>query len=443
MVTFHGHSETFCDGISRRNALQVGALGMAGSLGVGIGLDQVLRARDAQPISAARQTSVIFIELAGGPTQFETYDPKPNAPKEYRGAFGVAQTTLPGVFFSEWMPRQAEIADKLAVVRSIHHPSNSHDPSSHLTQTGYYKRGPKGGVNQMPAFGCVVAKLRGSNVATLPPYVAVPRKMRNGGPAHLGKSYNPFETVSDPSSKGFKVQNLALNKALNLTRLGDRRTLLGALDAQRRLADLQGAATAVDDFTYQAFDLITGDAARVAFDIEAESASVRDAYGRNSNGQGLLLARRLVEHGVTCVTVRVTGWDNHTKIADALKKRAPSYDQGAAALVSDLYQRGMADDVLVVSMGEFGRTPRVNKNAGRDHWGSVMSVMLAGGGLQRGIVGASNSRGEVPAANAYRPENVLAMIYRHLGIDPEITFDDFSGRPRHLLERRDLIKELV
>jgi hypothetical protein len=443
MLTLHGHSETFCDGISRRSALQVGALGMTASLGVGIGLDQVLRAREAQPISAARKTSVIFIELAGGPTQFETYDPKPNAPKEYRGAFGVAQTNVPGVHFSEWMPRQARIADKLAVVRSIHHPSNSHDPSSHLTQTGYYKRGPKGGINQMPAFGCVVAKLRGPNVATLPPYVAVPRKMRNGGPAHLGKSYNPFETITDPSSKGFKVQNLALNKSLNLTRLGDRRTLLGALDAQRSLADLQGAATAVDDFTYQAFDLITGDAARVAFDIEAEPAAVRDAYGRNSSGQGLLMARRLVEHGVTCVTVRVTGWDDHTKIADRLKTKAPNYDQGAAALVSDLYERGLADDVLVVSMGEFGRTPRVNKNAGRDHWGSVMSVMLAGGGLQVGVLGASNSKGEVPAANAYRPENVLAMIYRHLGIDPGITFNDFSGRPRHLLERRDLIKELV
>ena len=443
MLTLHGHSETFCDGISRRSALQVGALGMTASLGVGIGLDQVLRAREAQPISAARKTSVIFIELAGGPTQFETYDPKPNAPKEYRGAFGVAQTNVPGVHFSEWMPRQARIADKLAVVRSIHHPSNSHDPSSHLTQTGYYKRGPKGGINQMPAFGCVVAKLRGPNVATLPPYVAVPRKMRNGGPAHLGKSYNPFETITDPSSKGFKVQNLALNKSLNLTRLGDRRTLLGALDAQRSLADLQGAATAVDDFTYQAFDLITGDAARVAFDIEAEPAAVRDAYGRNSSGQGLLMARRLVEHGVTCVTVRVTGWDDHTKIADRLKTKAPNYDQGAAALVSDLYERGLADDVLVVSLGEFGRTPRVNKNAGRDHWGSVMSVMLAGGGLQTGVLGASNSKGEVPAANAYRPENVLAMIYRHLGIDPGITFNDFSGRPRHLLERRDLIKELV
>ena len=400
-------------------------------------------APDAQPTTTRKHTSVIFIELAGGPTQFETYDPKPNAPKEYRGEFGVVQTNLPGVTFSEWMPRQAALADKLAIVRSIHHPSNSHDPSSHLTQTGYYKRGPKGGVNQMPAFGCVVAKVRGPNAPTLPPYVAVPRIMRNGGPAHLGKSFNPFETVGDPAKKGFKVQNLALNKSLNLQRLGARKTLLGALDAQRRLADLQGASAAVDDFTYQAFDLITGEAARVAFDIDAEPDATRDAYGRTSNGQSLLLARRLVEHGVTCVTVRVTGWDDHNKIAERLKQKAPSYDQGIAALVTDLFDRGLADDVLVVSMGEFGRTPRVNGNAGRDHWGAVMSVLLAGGGLQTGILGASNSRGEVPAANAYRPENVLTMIYRHLGIDPGMTFNDFSGRPRHLLERRELIKELV
>jgi len=441
MLSFLGQPGTFCDGITRRNSLQLGALSMAGF--AGLGFDQVLRARAAQPIATRKKTSVIFIELAGGPTQFETYDPKPNAPKEYRGAFGVVQTNLPGVIFSEWMPRQAALADKLAIVRSIHHPSNSHDPSSHLTQTGYYKRGPKGGINQMPAFGCVVAKIRGANTPTLPPYVAVPRTMRNGGPAHLGKSFNPFETVNDPAKPEFKVQNLALNKTLNLRRLGDRKTLLGALDAQRRLADLQGASEAVDDFTYQAFDLITGDAARVAFDIDAEPESIRDDYGRTTNGQSLLLARRLVEHGVTCVTVRVTGWDDHTKIADRLKQKAPSYDQGVAALVSDLYERSLSDDVLVVSMGEFGRTPRVNGNAGRDHWGAVMSVLLAGGGLQTGILGASNSRGEVPAANAYRPENVLAMIYRHLGIDPEITFNDFSGRPRHLLERRDLIKELV
>ncbi len=449
MLNLHGDSAQFCDGINRRNALQVGSLAIASSLGTGLQLDQILRHRAAQAADASpsaqspKTTSVIFIELAGGPTQFETYDPKPNAPKEYRGSFGVTQTNLPGTIFSEWMPAQARIADKLAVIRSIHHPSNSHDPSSHLTQTGYYKQGPKGGVNQMPAFGCVVAKLRGANTATLPPYVAVPRTMRNGGPAHLGKSYNPFETVTDPSKAGFKVQNLALNKALNLNRLGDRKSLLKALDAQRRLADLQGASTAVDDFTYQAFDLITGDAARTAFDIDAEPDTVRNAYGRTTNGQSLLLARRLVEHGVTCVTVRVTGWDDHNKIGDRLKEKAPSYDQGTAALVSELYDRGMDDDVMVVAMGEFGRTPRINKNAGRDHWGSVMSVMLAGGGLQTGVLGKSNSRGEVPAANAYRPENVLAMIYRHLGIDPGITFNDFSGRPRHLLERRDLIKELL
>ncbi len=438
MLTLSGHASSFCDGLSRRQAVQVGSLGMAG-----LAMDQVLRARDAQPVASRKKTSVIFLELAGGPTQFETYDPKPEAPREYRGQFDTVATNLPGVQFSEWMPRQAAVADKLTVIRSIHHPSNSHDPSSHLTQTGYYKRGPKGGVNQMPAFGCVAAKVRGPNAATLPPYVAIPRVMRNGGPAHLGKSYTPFETISDPAKKGFKVQNLALNKTLDIKRLADRKGLLASLDAQKRLADLQGASTAVDDFTYQAFDLITGDAARVAFDIESESDATRDAYGRTTNGQCMLLARRLVEHGVTCVTVRVTGWDDHNKIASRLKTKAPSFDQGAAALVTDLHQRGLAEDVLVVAMGEFGRTPRVNRNAGRDHWGAVMSVMLAGGGLRPGILGSSNSRGEVPASQPYRPENVLAMIYRHLGIDPGMTFNDFSGRPRHLLERRELIKELV
>jgi len=441
MLNINGNASAFCDGISRRSALRVGTLGLAGF--ADLGLDQILRARAAAPRSARRHSSVIFVELAGGPTQFETYDPKPNAPQEYRGAFGVLGTRLPGVLFSEWMPRQAAIADKLTIIRSIHHPSNSHDPSSHLTQTGYYKRGPKGGPNQMPAFGCVAAKLLAPSKPALPSYVAVPRVMRNGGPAHLGKSYNPFETIGDPARSDFKVQNLALDASLDLRRLDDRRRLLGAFDARRRLADLQGASEAVDDFTYQAFDLITGPAAKIAFDISRESHATRDTYGRNPTGQSLLLARRLVEHGVSCVTVRVTGWDDHSKIAQGLKKKCPSYDQGLAALVTDLHDRGLTDDVLVIAMGEFGRTPRVNKNAGRDHWGSVMSVLLSGGRLRTGVLGASNSRGEVPIRNAYRPENVLAMLYRHLGIDPATTFADFTGRPRAVLERRELIKELV
>jgi hypothetical protein len=442
MLTFTGLQSTFCDGVARRSFLKSGFLGL-----VGLSLADVLRLK-AAGVEASRgdSKSVIFVELAGGPTQFETYDPKPNAPLEYRGEFGVCSTSVPGVIFSELMVRQAAVMDRLSIVRSVHHQSNSHDPSSHLSQTGYYKRGPKGGrsaADTMPCFGSVIARVRGSNAAGLPAYVAVPNMMRNGQASYLGKSYNPFETVNDPSKPDFKVQNLSLVGGLTGGRLDDRRGLLSSLNRQRRLLDLEGSAVALDRFTEQAFDLVTGPQAQAAFDLPSEPDSLRDSYGRNGTGQSLLLARRLVEAGVTCVTVRVTGWDDHSKLAKGLKQRGPAYDQGIASLVTDLYDRGMNDQVLVVAMGEFGRTPRYNGNAGRDHWGSVMSVLLAGGGLKSGIVGASNSRGEVPAAAPYRPENVLAMIYRHLGIDPHLTFDDFAGRPRYILEERGLIRELI
>ncbi len=440
MLTLYGQSAAFCDGIRRRSFLQAGFLGLGG-----LGLADVLRLRTAAAESGTSRadSSVIFIELAGGPTQFETYDPKPQAPLEYRGPFGVIRTNLPGVIFSDLMVEQAKLMDKLVIVRSIHHDKNSHDPSSHLSQTGYYKSGPKGGPNQMPSFGSIIGKTRGPNDLELPPYVAIPRVMRNGGAAHLGKGYNPFETIGDPSRKNFEVKNLALTKGLDLKRLGDRRALLFNLDARRRLLDLEGSSEAVDQFTRQAFELITGSKARTAFDIHREDDRTRDAYGRNSTGQSLLLARRLVEAGVTCVTVRVTGWDDHQKIERGLKKKGPNYDRGTAALIRDLDERGLQDNVLVVAMGEFGRTPRINRNAGRDHWGAVMSVLLAGGGLKTGIVGASNSRGEVPFEAPYRPENVLAIMYRHLGIDPETTFDDFTGRPRYILEERRIIREVV
>jgi hypothetical protein len=384
--------------------------------------------------------------MAGGPTQFETYDPKPDSPIEFRGEFGIVRTNIPGVIFSELMVEQAKLMDKLSIVRSIHHQSNSHDPSSHLSQTGYYKRGPKGGSSSadiMPCFGSIAAKVLGAHTDGLPAYVSIPKIMRNGRASYLGKSYNPFETVGDPNKPDFQVQNLSLVGGLNGNRLEDRRSLLTALDRHRRLFDLQGSATALDDFTRQAFDLVTGEQARVAFDIQAEDNRLRDTYGRNTTGQSLLLARRLVEAGVTCVTVRVAGWDDHSKLARGLKQRGPAYDQGIAALVSDLYERGLEQDVLVVAMGEFGRTPRYNRNGGRDHWGSLMSVLLAGGGLKPGIVGASNSKGEVPTAAAYRPENVLAMIYRHLGIDTQLPFNDLAGRPRYVLEERGLITELL
>ncbi len=441
MLTFFGRSQRDCDGVDRRGFLKAGAL----SLG-GITLADLLAQRSAAATTTAAshgQTSVIFVELGGGPSHLETYDPKPNAPIEFRGPLDSVATSVPGEYFSQYMRKQAKLLDKLAVVRSVRHGSQAHDPSSHLTQTGYLKRGQKAGLNEMPSFGSVAARLRGPNESGVPAYVAVPRIMRNGGSAYLGTANNPFETINDPGKKNFAVRNLSLSGGLSVDRLEDRRTLLTALDSQRRMVDLEGSSEAIDDFTRQALEMVTGPRAQAAFDITKENDASREKYGLTDIGQSLLLARRLVEAGVTCVTVRFPGWDNHQKIAQAMKDRGPRYDQAMAALISDLYKRGMDRDVLVVSMGEFGRTPRVNRNAGRDHWGSVMSVLLAGGGLKSGIVGASNSKGEIPVESPYGPENILAMVYRHLGIDPAQTFADLGGRPRHILEERNLIKELI
>lgn len=442
-MTFR-HTNEFCDGISRRGLIQAGLGGL-----IGLSMPELLqlRARASEKSGASLDTAVIYLELAGGPTQHETYDPKPEAPAEYRGPLNSVATALPGIRFSEFMSRQAAIADKLAVIRSIRHDSGSHGTSSHLTQSGYYLSDRQNRDNEMPCIGSITAKLRGANVHGMPAFVSVPSSMRFGRAAWLGKGFNPFETGRSADDKRFQVPNLTLVNGITNDRLNNRRELLSGFDATKRIIDNRGAATAADDFARQAFEMVTGDAARQGFAIEEESDATRDAYGRNSVGQNILLARRLVERGVTFVTVRCNSlgsWDDHTGIAKRMQAKGPGIDQGIAALVSDIYDRGLASKVMVVAMGEFGRTPRVNKNAGRDHWGQVMSVMLSGGDLKVGqIVGASDSKGAVPAEKPYRPENVLALLYRHLGIDPQTTFDDRSGRPRYILERRELISELI
>ncbi len=438
-MTLHGSSTPFCDGVTRRGFLKAGFLGLGG-----LTLSDLLRIRAAAGTTGISGRSVIYIELAGGPSHFETYDPKPNAPQEYRGPFGVAKTNIPGIWFSELMKEQAAVMDKLAVIRSIHHDSSSHDTSSHLTQTGYYKTSRKGGANTFPSVGAFTAKLKGPNTPGIPPYVAIGNKMRNGGAAFVGKAFGPFETGGNPNDKVFNVRNLDLAAGLNVARLEDRRGLETTLDEAHRLVDNAGAAEAVDQFQQQAFELLLGDRARRAFDISQEPAANRDRYGRSTVGQSLLLARRMVEAGSAFVTLRVSSWDDHTKIKDRMESKGPDYDRGVAALVSDLHERGLDRNVLVVAMGEFGRTPRINRGAGRDHWGKVMSVLLAGGGLNVGqVIGASTPKGEEPADAPYRPEHVLAMVYRHLGIDPSITIPDHSGRPRYLLEERKLISELI
>jgi hypothetical protein len=449
MLRIFGRDFSCCDRVSRRNFLSAGTLALGG-----LTLADLLRLQASAGETAAtkpakrRSASVIFIEMAGGPSHFETYDPKPDAPAEYRGPLRSIATTLPGVRFCETLPRQAQLADRLAVIRSIRHDSSSHETSSHLTQTGYYLRDRQNRENEMPSAGSVTAMLRGPNRPGVPSYVAIPRVMRAGTAAYLGPGFNPFETIADPGKPKFAVNNLSLVKGMSLERLDDRRHLLTALDRTRRdvdaLVDRKGHTAAVDQFSAQAFELVTGKRARQAFEIDREDPRSRDRYGRNSTGQSMLLARRLVEAGVSFVTIRVGGWDDHIDLAKKLRPRAADFDQAVAAILSDMYERGLERQVMLVAMGEFGRTPRFNKKKGRDHWGSVMSVMMAGGGLKVGqIIGASNRKGEVPTESPYRPENVLATVYRHLGIDTSQTFDDLAGRPRYVLEERGVIKELV
>lgn len=435
----------FCDGVSRRTVIQAGLAGT-----IGLSLPELLRLQSCNAATTGTlppaKTAVIYLELAGGPTQHETYDPKPNAPKEYRGPLGAISTRIPGVYFSEMMAEQAGIADKLSVIRSIHHNSGSHQTSSHYTQTGYYLRDRQNRDNEMPCIGSITARLKGANSPGLPPFVSVPRTMRYGSAGWLGKGHNPFETIRNASSKNFRVPNLTLLRGLTSERLEDRRALLAGFDTSRRMLDNRGISDSIDQFTTKAFEMVTGDAARDAFDLTLETDATRDRYGRSAIGQNILLARRLVEHGVTFVTVRISSpsWDDHTKLVKRMEGKAPAYDRGLAALVTDLHERGLNENVMVVGMGEFGRTPRVNKNAGRDHWGRVMSVVLAGGKNRHGqAIGSSDSRGAVPVERPYRPESVLAMLYRHLEIDPSMTFEDPSGRPRYILEDRDLIEELV
>jgi hypothetical protein len=428
--------------LTRRTILRVGAVS------VGFTLADVLRWRAVAADNGAAasrdapgpSTSVIFIELAGGPSQFETYDPKPDAPREIRGPFGVVRTRLPGVVFSELMAKQAAVADKLAIVRSVYHDENGHEDSAHYVQTGYYPRERGTSRNEMPSVGSVVAKIRRNEHGELLPFVTIP-KMRYGRAAYLGEAYNQFRVTGDPNSSGFEVRGLA--PLHDVPRLQARGKLLESLDAVQRLVHGPGGA-AFDHFQSLALDLVSNDRARRVFDLRLENNRTRENYGRHRTGQSLLLARRLVEAGVSFVTVRVENWDDHKKLAQSMREKGPAYDQGVAALVEDLHARGLDRDVLVVAIGEFGRTPKINRDAGRDHWGALMSVLFAGGGLRVGqIVGASEPYGEAPSRSRYRPENVLAMIYRHLGIDPARSFTDFTGRPRHLLERRGLVHELI
>jgi hypothetical protein len=399
---------------------------------------------DSQPGSSGATTAVadpavIYILQEGGASQFETYDPKPLAPPEIRGQFSPISTSVPGVAFCELMPEQARVMDKLTILRSVHHPSTQHSSSVHLIKTGYYCR-PQANENEMPAVGSYIAHSSREN-RRMPPYVTLNGGARYGEGLWLGRGCDPFDVTADPNDRNFRIPNLTLAEGLSLERLTDRRQVLAKLDQARRIQDTRGNADAVDQYGHAAFEMVAGQAARRAFDIEQESPWIRDKFGRNPIGQSMLLARRLVEHGVRYLTLGTFGWDHHGEIATQMKREAPAFDRAVAALIEDLFVRGLSERVLVVVMGEFGRAPRLstlgNFAPGRDHWGDVMSVLMAGGKCPAGeVIGASDSQGGSPVNQPYRLESVLAEIYRHMGIDSALTVNDPNGRPRYILEHR-------
>ncbi len=435
---------TNCSGVTRRDCLQLGLTALLGG-----GLATALRARAADGRTIAPQAkSCILIWMDGGPTHYETFDPKPDAPVEFRGEFKVAQTKIPGVFLSEHMKQLAGISDKLAIVRSIRHDQGNHGAGNHYMMTGAPPRIPVGCgafVSFHPSLGSVVSHEKPAP-AGLPAYFSLPSMTRSGGPNFLGARHAPFVVDGDPSNPSFRVRDVALPAGISENRLAERSELRSEVDRFQRILDKTAGdpAVALDDHYQQAADLMNSKEAQAAFDIGKESSKVRDMYGRNSLGQRCLLARRLVDAGVPFITLNDGGWDHHTKLFETLKTRLPKWDESVAALIRDLDDRGMLETTLVIALGEFGRTPQINKDSGRDHWSNAMSVLIAGGGTPGGqIVGATDKKGFAAIERVLSPENFASTIYTKLGIDPDKMLYTPQGRPSHIVSDPTPIKELM
>lgn len=436
-------------GVTRRSFLQAGALG-------GFGLVDLYRVQASlAPESRSTDTSVILFWMSGGPGHMETWDPKPDAVDQFRGPFGAIRTSVPGVQLGELLPEEAKQMHRLAILRGVNHGSGDHTKGNHWMLTGFEGPAfnvPDFNVQRRPSMGSATAKLRGPNRPGLPAYAAVPH-LRGGTDnffhyaAYLGRGANPFVTESDPNLADFRVRNLNLPNDLTIARLEDRQSLLQSLDATHRDIDTRSAD--LDPHRQRAFSLLTSKAASSAFDINAESAQTRDRYGRHTFGQSALLARRLVEAGVTFVTVNCQPWDHHgnggrMKTAEGAKLLIPPFDKALAALVEDLVERGLYDRTLVVAMGEFGRTPRMNSDAGRDHWGNAFSVLMGCGSMKMGqVIGRSTAKGEYVADRPVTPQDVTATVFKHLGIDAREThFPDATNRPTALVETGEPVREL-
>jgi hypothetical protein len=373
-----------------------------------------------------------MIYLPGGPTHIDTYDPKPNAPAEIRGEFKPISTNVPGVQLCELFPKQAAMWDKFAVIRSLVG-SNEHSDSS--VMTGYSEQLNR--VQNHPSFGSVVSKVRSGEESAVPPFVSLRGMSRGSDSGFLGIAHRPFA----PSGPG--NANLKLAGGVTSERLDERKHLLDTFDDTRRDIDATGAMAGLDSYTEKAIEMVTSGVVRKALDLSNESSKTRERYGKDA-GQAFLTARRLVEAGVGCVTLSIGGWDTHSGNFNTMKRQLPQVDAALTSLIQDLHERGMQDDVVTVMWGEFGRTPKINMSAGRDHWPAVMSALVAGGGLKMGqAIGTSTANAERPKDRPYNIQQVLATLYTAIGIDPAQTFNNGSGRPMYLLDQRDPVTELI
>ena len=472
---FHA-SNSRCPGPgSRRGFMKIGLAGFAS-----LTLPGVLRMRAASDAaigengSRKKKTKVILVWQPGGCSHLDTYDPKPLAPAEYRGPFGTIKTKVNGLNFTELIPLQAKIADKLTVLRSMRHDSPGHPAGSMRMFSGDKDKRDKP-KPKLPDWMSVTNYLRskeGPRQSPLPRYVGVNSPSAYNGPAYLSDAYSPFTVSGDPSQPKFNVPNIGLTNQAEFRRIGRRANLRENLDSLERAFDTAGELDALDEFEKQAMTLLTNPKAKDAFDLSKEDEKVRDRYGRNTWGQQLLLARRLLEAGVEVITTslrgplcgRVNNWDDHAvnhHVFDALLFRSRAYDQAVSALIEDIYERGLDEEVLVVVTGEFGRTPKINyqpstgagnasapagtKQPGRDHWPRAFSNIWSGGGIDHGqFIGASDPKGEDSIERICNAQDFLATIYQHLGIDSsKVTIEDFNGRPTPIVDGGKPIPELV
>ena len=436
----------FCDRIDRRSFIRVGG---AAAFGWGLDVGTVLAASDPEGRQATDR-SLIVVFLKGGLSTIDTLDMKPNAASEIRGEFQPIATNVPGTQICEHLPHMSRQLDKFSLVRSFSHTNSNHGHADHYMLTGYHpspafnaKLMPN---NERPSHGAILAKEFGPR-GPIPAYVCLPEMHPSCGSAYLGPGGAPLSINADPNSPGFTVRDIVPPFDLDANRLSDRRGLLTAVDRFQFAEEVKANASlqTIGSFRERAFQLMTSPAAKKAFDLHAEPDAIRDAYGRNTLGQSCLMARRLIESGVRCVTVSHVDWDTHINNFHALRTDLlPALDSAVATLFADLSDRGLLESTMVIVTGEFGRTPRINNQAGRDHWGPAFTVAMGGGGLCGGcVVGATDRHAEKPVDRPFSPEDLAATIHHQMGVNPDKEFFTPEGRPIKIVNEGKLITEIL